>query len=125
MGHWGQLQEVLLNLIRNAIEAMDGTKGGIRELRLSSASRNQDDAVISVMDTGPGIDPEKRDSIFDAFVTTKPRGMGLGLAISRMIVERHGGQLVASSGKEGGALFQMILPIASPTDSQRLPVAQE
>ena len=62
---------------------MDGTKDGIRELRLSSASRNQDDAVISVMDTGPGTDPEKRDSIFDAFVTTKPRGMGLGLAISR------------------------------------------
>jgi signal transduction histidine kinase len=125
MGHWGQLQEVLLNLIRNAIEAMDGTKGGIRELRLSSASRNQDDAVISVMDTGPGIDPEKRASIFDAFVTTKPRGMGLGLAISRMIVERHGGQLVASSGQEGGALFQMILPIAPPTDSQRLRAAEE
>jgi signal transduction histidine kinase len=125
MGHRGQLQEVLLNLIRNAIEAMDGTKGGIRELRLSSASRNQDDAVISVMDTGPGIDPEKRDSIFDAFVTTKPRGMGLGLAISRMIIERHGGQLVASSGQDGGALFQMILPIASLTDSQRLLAAQE
>ena len=104
---------------------MDGTKDGIRELRLSSASRNQDDAVISVMDTGPGTDPEKRDSIFDAFVTTKPRGMGLGLAISRMIIERHGGQLVASSGQDGGALFQMILPIASLTDSQRLLAAQE
>lgn len=128
VGHRGQLQEVLLNLIRNAIEAMDGTKVGVRELRLSTASRDHDGAVISVMDTGPGIDPEKLSSIFDAFVTTKPRGMGLGLAICRMIVERHGGRLVASSGETSGALFQMILPIDSPTGSlpgQGSPAAQE
>jgi signal transduction histidine kinase len=112
MGHRGQLQEVLLNLIRNAIEAMDGIRVGVRELRLRTEKRDHDGAVISVMDTGPGIDPEKLGSIFDAFVTTKPRGMGLGLAICRMIVERHGGRLVASSEDKGGALFQMILPVA-------------
>ena len=116
MGHRGQLQEVLLNLIRNAIEAMDETKVGVRELRLSTASRDHDGAIISVLDTGPGIDPERLSSIFDAFVTTKPRGMGLGLAICRMIVERHGGRLVASSGDKGGALFQLVLPIAPRAD---------
>jgi two-component system sensor kinase FixL len=66
------------------------------------------------MDTGPGINSEKFDKIFDAFVKTKPRGMGLGLAICRMIVERHGGRLVASSHDGGGAVFQIILPIGSP-----------
>jgi len=110
VGHRGQLQEVLLNLIRNAIEAMEGIGVGHRELRVSTQNRDHDGAIISLMDTGPGIDPEKLDTIFDAFVTTKPRGMGLGLAICRMIVERHGGRLVASSSDKGGALFQMILP---------------
>jgi signal transduction histidine kinase len=116
MGHQGQLQEVLLNLIRNAIEAMDEARVGVRELRLSTASLDHDGAIISVLDTGPGIDSERLSSIFDAFVTTKPRGMGLGLAICRMIVERHGGRLVASSGDKGGALFQMVLPIAPRAD---------
>lgn len=116
MGHRGQLQEVLLNLIRNAIEAMDENKVGVRELRLSTASWDHDGAIISLLDTGPGIDPERLSSIFDAFVTTKPRGMGLGLAICRMIVERHGGRLVASSGEKGGALFQLVLPIAPRAD---------
>jgi signal transduction histidine kinase len=122
-GHRGQLQEVLLNLIRNAIEAMDETRVGVRELQLSTESRNHDGVVISVMDTGPGVDPEKLSTIFDAFVTTKPRGTGLGLAICRMIVERHGGRLTASSSDKGGALFQVILPIGSsagpPSDQDR------
>jgi signal transduction histidine kinase len=116
MGHRGQLQEVLLNLIFNAIEAMDG-KYGDRVLRLKTERREGDEIVIKVMDTGPGIDPKKLDNIFDAFVTTKPRGIGLGLAICRMIVERHGGQLLASSGREGGAEFDIILPANGPADS--------
>jgi signal transduction histidine kinase len=116
MSHRGQLQEVLLNLIRNAIEAMDGTTVRLRELRLSTESRDHDAIVVSVTDTGPGIDPEKLNSIFDAFVTTKRRGMGLGLSICRMIVERHGGRLIASSGDKGGAQFQIVLPIGSPPD---------
>lgn len=109
MGHRGQLQEVLLNLIFNAIEAMDG-KARDRVLSLKTERREDDGIVIQVMDTGPGIDPNNLDTIFDPFVTTKPRGIGLGLAICRMIVERHGGQLLASSGLEGGARFDIILP---------------
>lgn len=109
IGHPGQLQEVLLNLIRNAIEAMAGITGP-RILQLKVERREHDGIVITVIDTGPGIDPEKLDSIFDAFVTTKSQGMGLGLAICRMIVERHGGRLRASSGPGGGAQFEIDLP---------------
>jgi len=72
-----------------------------------------DAIVLSVQDTGPGIDPKNLESIFDAFVTTKSGGMGLGLAISRMIVEQHGGQLTASSDGKNGALFQLVLPAAA------------
>ena len=94
---------------------MDG-KYGDRVLRLKTERREGDEIVIKVTDTGPGIDPKKLDHIFDAFVTTKPRGIGLGLAICRMIVERHGGQLLASSGREGGAQFDIILPANGPVD---------
>lgn len=110
IGHRGQLEEVLLNLIWNAIEAMNTSKPGSRVLRLITERRDGDEIAVKVMDTGPGIDPTKLDNIFDAFVTTKPKGLGLGLAICRMIVERHGGQLLASSGPEGGALFEIVLP---------------
>jgi signal transduction histidine kinase len=116
-GHRGQLQEVLLNLVRNAIEAMGAIGGGPRVLRLTTERRPHDGIVIKVTDTGPGIDPEKLDAIFDAFVTTKAQGMGLGLAICRMIVERHDGQLLASSGKGSGAQFEIILPIKSRPDA--------
>jgi len=68
---------------------------------------------VAIEDSGPGIDKDKLDGIFTAFVTTKRHGMGLGLAISRMIVEYHGGKLTASSGQKGGASFQFVLPIAS------------
>jgi signal transduction histidine kinase len=67
--------------------------------------------VVSVQDSGPGIDPKQLDSIFAAFVTTKPLGTGLGLAICRMIIEHHGGQLSASSDGKSGALFEFVLPI--------------
>lgn len=116
MGHPGQLQEVLLNLIRNAIEAMDANKDGARMLRLKTERYSRDAIVITVKDTGPGIDLKKLDEIFDAFVTTKPQGMGLGLAICRMIIERHGGQLLASSDNKGGAIFQVVLPVKLTAD---------
>ncbi|CCE06420.1 putative Sensor protein [Bradyrhizobium sp. STM 3843] len=116
-GHRGQLQDVLLNLIRNATEAMEAGQGKFRVLRLTSERRPNDGIGIKVTDTGPGIDPERLDTIFDAFVTTKSQGMGLGLAICRMIVERHGGQLLASSGEGGGAQFEILLPIEPRPDA--------
>jgi two-component system, NtrC family, sensor kinase len=114
MGHRGQLHEVLLNLVRNAIEAMDAIKDGRRVLQVRTERHDgRDEIVVAVEDSGQGIDPEKLDGIFDAFVSTKPQGMGLGLAICRMIIDRHGGQLSASSGKRRGAVFQFILPSQS------------
>ena len=111
MGHRGQLQEVLLNLVRNAIEAMNAVKDGSRVLEVRT-ERASDQIVVAVEDSGPGIDPKKLDGIFDAFVSTKPQGMGLGLAICRMIIDRHGGQLSAWPGKKKRAVFQFILPTA-------------
>jgi C4-dicarboxylate-specific signal transduction histidine kinase len=111
MGHRGQLLEVLFNLARNAIEAMDAVKDGSRLLGVRTERHERGAIIVAVRDTGPGIDPEKLDGIFDPFVTTKPQGMGLGLAICRMIVERHNGQLTASSDGKRGALFQFVLPI--------------
>jgi signal transduction histidine kinase len=111
IGHDGQMQEVILNLVRNAIEAMDAIKDGRRVLRVKTWRHGDDTIAVVIEDSGPGIDPEQLGGIFDPFVSTKPRGMGLGLAICRMTIERHGGQLSASAGKNKGALFQFILPI--------------
>lgn len=110
-GNRGQLQEVLLNLVHNAVEAMDATTDRSRQLRVVTQHRGRDAIAVSVQDSGPGIDPKRLDDIFDAFVTTKPHGMGLGLAICRMIIERHGGQLTAWSDGKSGALFQFVLPL--------------
>jgi len=112
-GHSGQLQEVMLNLVRNAIDAMDSITDRARVLRVRTEGDGREAIVVSVEDSGPGIDPKKVDSIFDAFVTTKPHGMGLGLAICRMIILRHEGQLSASAENKSGALFQFTLPIKS------------
>jgi signal transduction histidine kinase len=112
-GNRGQLQQVIFNLVHNAVEAMTGTTSQKRMLRLVTQRSDRDRIVVSVQDTGPGIVPEQLDHVFDAFMTTKPQGMGLGLAICQIIVERHGGELtVLSDGKEG-ALFQFSLPIKS------------
>ena len=118
-GHRGQLREVIFNLAHNAIEAMDSTTDRSRILRVTTQLHGPDAIAVAVEDTGPGIDPEKLDRIFTAFVTTKSQGMGLGLAICRMIVEQHGGQLTASSDGKNGALFQFVLPIASAADRSK------
>jgi signal transduction histidine kinase len=110
VGHSGQLQEVLVNLIQNAIDAMDMVDDDRRILRVKTEYYGNNAIRVEIEDTGPGIDPKKSDSIFDAFFTTKPHGMGLGLAICRMIIERHGGQLVVSSADPHGAIFCIILP---------------
>ena len=109
-GHRGQLQQVISNLVQNAIEAMDTTTDRDRMLRMRTALHNRDAIMVAVEDSGPGLDPKQLGSIFDAFFTTKSHGIGLGLAICRMIVERHGGQLTAASDRNNGARFQFVLP---------------
>jgi signal transduction histidine kinase len=111
MGQKTQLQEVLLNLFHNAIEAMAANKTNRRALKVRTAVAAGKKILIEIEDSGPGIDPERLGSIFDAFLTTKPHGTGLGLAICSAIVERHGGQLLASSDGKNGALFEVVLPV--------------
>jgi signal transduction histidine kinase len=114
MGHKGQLQEVIINLVHNAIDAMDPINNDHRVLQVSTAHDGPDAIILAVEDSGPGIDPERLDSIFDAFVTTKPHGMGLGLALCRMIIERHEGQLLALPADPRGSVFRVILPAGRP-----------
>ena len=109
MGHSGQLQEVVINLIQNAIDAMDMVDDA-RVLQVRTEFDDGKAISIEIEDTGLGIDPKKSDKIFDAFVTTKPKGMGLGLAICRLIVERHEGRLSVSSADPHGAIFRITLP---------------
>ncbi|MBV9304696.1 MAG: GHKL domain-containing protein, partial [Acidobacteriaceae bacterium] len=111
LGHKGQLQEVLLNLIQNSIEAMDFVEPDARRLKLRTVTGSGRELIVQVEDSGPGIDPKKINTIFNAFVTTKPGGTGLGLALCRRIIERHGGQLTASSDGKTGTLLQVALPI--------------
>jgi signal transduction histidine kinase len=103
-----QLQQVLMNLMLNGIEAMQG-KGG--ELEIKSQLVRDDQLLISVSDTGVGIPRENLDKIFNAFFTTKTRGTGLGLAITRSVIQSHGGHIWASANSGGGATFKFILPI--------------
>jgi signal transduction histidine kinase len=112
-GQRSQLQEVIFNLILNAIEAMDTTADRRRELRVITKLSHHNAITVGVQDSGPGIDPKQLDEMFGAFITTKSHGMGLGLAICRMIIEHHGGQLTASSDGKSGALFEFTLPIES------------
>ena len=113
-GDRNQLYEVFYNLIHNAIEAMGSTIDDNKALEVRTELRESNEIIIEVEDTGPGIEPEKITEIFDAFVTTKPTGMGLGLAICRMIVERHGGQLSVSAANPHGTISQIIFPQSNP-----------
>jgi signal transduction histidine kinase len=95
----------------NAIEAMSGLGNGPRELLIRSGTDESEQVVISVQDSGPGLDPKLLDRVFDAFYTTKPQGMGMGLAISRSIIEAHDGRLWATANDDRGVTFQFTLPI--------------
>jgi PAS domain S-box-containing protein len=106
-----QLQQVLLNLVLNAAEAMDAIEEGSREL-LISTEEDQAGVLVAVRDSGPGIDPEDLDRIFDAFYTTKSGGTGMGLSICRSIIHAHGGELGAEANEPRGAVFQFTLPAA-------------
>ena len=110
-----QLQQVLLNLMMNGIEAMTGTEESrtgdrTRELTVTTGRAETNGALVSVRDTGVGIDPQQAELLFKAFHTTKAEGLGMGLAISRSIVEAHGGRLWATPNSGPGATFQFMLP---------------
>jgi PAS domain S-box-containing protein len=111
LGDRVQVQQVMLNLIRNAIDAMLMVADRRRELLIKSA-KQPDGVLIQVQDSGKGFDPEHSDRIFEPFFTTKPGGIGMGLSISRSIIEAHGGRLWATPGSSHGAIFQVILPKA-------------
>ncbi len=110
-----QIQQVLLNLVRNAIEAMED--GERRELVLSTAATPEDMVAINVADTGSGIAPEITGQLFQPFITTKRQGMGVGLSISRTIIEAHGGTIAPRPNPGGGTIFSFTLPAVSKEDA--------
>jgi len=107
-----QVQQVLLNLIRNGIDAMQESGARRKALTITSAVTDQGWSQVSVADNGPGIAPEVLERLFQPFMTTKPQGMGVGLSISRSIIEAHGGRIWAEANPGGGALFRFTLPPA-------------
>jgi signal transduction histidine kinase len=109
-----QLQQVLMNLMLNGIEAMQDTVG---ELTVASKRTEDGQLLISVSDTGIGLSIDEAERIFEAFFTTKPQGTGMGLSISRRIIESHGGHLWASPNTGRGATFQLTLPVEATASS--------
>jgi PAS domain S-box-containing protein len=107
-----QLQQVVLNLILNAVEAMGSIEQGVRELSITTKQQGAGGVLVAVHDSGPGIDPERPDRVFDAFYTTKSSGVGMGLSICRSIINAHGGRLWADANVPRGAIFQFTLPSA-------------
>jgi PAS domain S-box-containing protein len=104
-----QLQQVVLNLIMNAVEAMSGLDGS-KELMISTTKTTTDEVLVAVQDSGPGVAPANFERLFDAFYSTKPSGLGMGLSICRSIIQAHGGKLWATPGALRGAVFQLTLP---------------
>jgi C4-dicarboxylate-specific signal transduction histidine kinase len=108
-----QLQQVILNLIINAAEAMSGTDEGLRELLISTGNAESDGVVVAVRDSGPGLTPASLERLFEAFYTTKPGGLGMGLSICRSIIEAHRGRMWATANVPHGAVFQFTVPAHS------------
>jgi len=111
MGDRIQLQQVVLNLVRNASEAMSSVDDRPRELLVTTEPYERDTVRLSVRDAGVGFDPEAADKLFGAFYTTKPEGMGMGLSVSRSIIERHRGRLWAARNEGPGATFAFAIPV--------------
>ena len=110
LGDRVQLQQVVLNLCMNAIEAMSGVEDRARELVISTRNLDSDQVQVTVEDSGIGISPDTIQRIFDPFYTTKPSGMGMGLSISRSIIQNHGGRLWATANDGPGTSFHITLP---------------
>jgi C4-dicarboxylate-specific signal transduction histidine kinase len=105
-----QLQQVILNLVLNAVEAMGAVEAGPRELLISTEQTEANGVLVAVRDSGPGVDPEHVERVFEAFYTTKSSGVGMGLSICRSIIDAHGGRLWADANEPRGAVFQVTLP---------------
>jgi len=112
-----QLQQVVLNLMKNAMDAMQTTPAGWKELVIRSKQHTRSELIISVEDSGVGLSPQVADKIFDPFFTTKSEGIGMGLSISRSIIEAHHGRLWASARPSGGAVFQFTLPLSGQDEN--------
>jgi signal transduction histidine kinase len=110
LGNAGQLQQVILNLVKNAADAMLSISGRTRVLSVKSAVHDPDGVLVSVKDSGTGINSRDIDCIFEPFFTTKAKGMGMELSICRTIIETHGGRFWASSGIDHGSVFNIQLP---------------
>jgi signal transduction histidine kinase len=111
IAHRGQLREVFVNIVQNAIDAMAPLADRPRTLRIRTRHGDRDRISITIEDSGPGIEPERLANLFTAFVTTKERGMGWGLGICQMIVDRHNGKLTVSSEIGKGTRFDVTLPV--------------
>jgi signal transduction histidine kinase len=112
-----QLQQVVLNLIVNAIQAMCAVAEGSRELFITTVHDEPSGVLVTVKDCGPGLPPASLERLFTPFYTTKPSGLGMGLSICRSIIEAHGGRLWASANRPRGAIFQFTLPkVRGPLD---------
>jgi signal transduction histidine kinase len=107
-----QLQQVVMNLVLNAVEAMSSVESGGRELVISTRQNRTDGVIVAVQDSGPGIDAKNIERVFEAFYTTKSSGTGMGLSICRSIIDAHGGRLWAEANEPRGAVFQFTLPRA-------------
>jgi signal transduction histidine kinase len=105
-----QVQQVIVNLILNAVEAIASAEDGERQLRVSTQQTDGKAALVAVRDSGPGIDPAHLERVFEAFYTTKSSGLGMGLSICRSIIHAHGGRLWAEPSEPCGAVFQFTLP---------------
>jgi PAS domain S-box-containing protein len=111
-----QLEQVILNLMMNGIESMAGLDRQPKQILIRSALPNPSELLVSVADTGPGIDAETASRLFTPFFTTKPQGIGMGLPICRSIIEAHGGRLWTENNESGGAVFCFMLPIKAPSE---------
>jgi signal transduction histidine kinase len=113
-----QLQQVILNLIINAVEAMSGVSEGSRRLLIGTGKDATGGVLVAVQDSGPKLNPESFEHLFDSFYTTKPGGMGMGLSICRSIVEAHGGRIWAIPNVGPGITVQFTLPISMAFSSE-------